>query len=663
MGKKEAKKDKGAAAEDWKAKLAQGFGREIPVEEKKEKNWVEEAVKFQKPTHGNNRNYVTRDNRQKYNRSGNQYAPVKRSNAPEMATAPYNFVSLPDKIVPAPLDQGLDWRGMDEKERIDRFKDYILQKGKLSGKLELELETVTPCFIGGHGATFYAPNGKPVIPGSTLRGLTKNLLKIITCGAMRRDEDFYDHHLYFRDIASTNINLKEYYGRRMVEKVSFTRKDGTEDSASRTKAEPGYLVRIKGQYFVYPAQAEAKDVKNPDERACIHWYSDGSADIITNPMRDKTNPDHDKKKFMHIKDPVWSNDKRLPVPPKVVEDYRNDKTRKGFDLLKNRFAKTGSYAGGFTHQKDADFVVPCYYVAQDGVVQHFGHGRYYRIPYLNSVGDKVPKYMQEKVIDFTDAMYGSQQLWGSRLFFEDAPLVKDAGALDKSYSHPLMSPNPTSYQLYLKQDVRPAKHWDEDTELRGYKLYWHQDIGKDDWKISEDDKLVKGMNEIQPLGSGNRFKGIIRFSNLSEVELGALCSLFHLEQEGEDIVFKIGQGKSIGMGSIRIKTKLFLENAEERYRQLFNGDAWNLGINETEDTVFCDKFAAYLDEALGGERRRFDIAMCELRTILNWNQTKSSDWKTKTSMMNPTKDKFDRRLKDRVILDDAIGFVNKRLKK
>ena len=45
MGKKEAKKDKGAAAEDWKAKLAQGFGRDVPIEEKKEKDYALTGIK------------------------------------------------------------------------------------------------------------------------------------------------------------------------------------------------------------------------------------------------------------------------------------------------------------------------------------------------------------------------------------------------------------------------------------------------------------------------------------------------------------------------------------------------------------------------------------------------------------------------------------------
>ena len=640
---------------DWREKLAKQFGVEKPKEEKKDKDWKQEAEKYNSNARKNGGSNFNRNNFQQDGRSDRQgQKPAGKSRPAGMATAPYNFVTLPDMIVPSPLDQNLNWQEMKEEERLERYKAYILTQGKLSGKLELELETVTPCFIGGNGESFYAPNGKPVIPGSTLRGLTKNLMKMVTCGAMRRDEDFYDHHLYFRDIASTNKNLRDYYQNRMVETVEFTKKDGTKGSASRTKADPGFLIRVKGDYFICPAQSEKKPVKNQFEKATIHWYAEGSADIITNPMRGK-------KIFMHIKDPVWDPDKQVSVPKKVVEEYQADKTRKGLNLFKN--AKTGTAAGGFTHRKEVDFVVPCFYVAHNGVVQHFGHGRYYRIPYLKSIGDQIPENMQRPVIDFTDALYGSKELWAGRLSFEDAQLIGNPELLKKSFSHPLMSPNPTSYQLYLKQNDYPAKHWDDETEIRGYKLYWHQKIDATGWQIGADENFVKGMSEIQPLAGGNRFKGVIRFSHLSEVELGALCSLFCLGKNGEDIVYKIGQGKSIGMGSIRIKAKLFIEDTKARYSKLFEGENWNVSIAEADVAEYCGQFISYQNEKLGENRKRFEVGMQELRTILNWNQTKLPDWKDKTAMMNPTKDKFDLRLKDRVILKDAISFVSERFKR
>ena len=88
---------------------------------------------------------------------------------------------------------------------------------------------MTPLFVGGDDAgTFFSPTGEPLIPGSTLRGMVRNLFKIVTAGTMRRDEDFTDRHLYFRCImAAGGKQLKElnaYYENRMMsgEKIQET---------------------------------------------------------------------------------------------------------------------------------------------------------------------------------------------------------------------------------------------------------------------------------------------------------------------------------------------------------------------------------------------------------------------------------------------------------
>lgn len=643
--------------DDWKAKLAASYGMEKPKDEKKETDWAKKAEQYNSMSRNSGKGGNYNQNRAQQNgrrNSPNNYS--SRSNSSADASAPYNFVSLPGVVVPSPLDQKLNWKAMDEDEVRTNFKDFILREGALSGKLELEMETVTPCFIGGNGEEFFAPGGTPTIPGSSLRGMTKNLLKIITCGAMRRDEDFYDHHLYFRDFAGRVKSFREHYKKCMVEMVKVKKDDGTTELKPRSKAHAGFIIRIKGEYYICPAQAKA--IYSPREcnkGESIKWYEDGSADIFTGKM-------FSKKTYMHIYNPVWDEDNRIPVPKTVVEDYRADKNRDGLDLFAN--ARTGSVASGYTHQENVDFVVPCYYTAQDGVVKHFGHGRYYRIAYDKSIGDHVPEAMQTTAVDFADAMFGSKELWASRVFFDDARLVGEPDYADKDFSHPLMTPNPTSFQLYLKQQENTVqKHWDDEADLRGYKLYWHQAIGKKDWQITKDvDKQVNGMKQIHPLSKGNRFKGSIRFANLNPIELGALCKVFHLAENGEEIVYKIGQGKSIGMGSIRIKAKLFIEDKAARYAKLFQGDSWNTSIQEQNENEYIQAFNSYLGNALGENRNRYDTAMKELRTMLNWNQTKLPDWKERTTMMNPTQ-KGDNRLKDRIVLKDAVKFVSESFKK
>ena len=87
------------------------------------------------------------------NRGGNRknhFSPNKGGNNPQKnistsattdnATAPYNFVSLPDK----PLHS--------EISSLEDFKAHIQRSGKLSGEIVLDIETKTPLFIGGNPA-------------------------------------------------------------------------------------------------------------------------------------------------------------------------------------------------------------------------------------------------------------------------------------------------------------------------------------------------------------------------------------------------------------------------------------------------------------------------------------------------------------------------------
>ncbi|MBR0062020.1 MAG: hypothetical protein IJP68_11135, partial [Selenomonadaceae bacterium] len=114
------------------------------------------------------------------------------------ATAPYNFVPLPEKILPAPLDD------------INNFAEYLSGQKTFSGEISLELEALTPLFIGGNGTKTFAPVDQPIIPGSSLRGMFKNIFKVVTCGAFRgkstaqkKGEDFNDEHIYFRCLMTT----------------------------------------------------------------------------------------------------------------------------------------------------------------------------------------------------------------------------------------------------------------------------------------------------------------------------------------------------------------------------------------------------------------------------------------------------------------------------
>lgn len=579
-----------------------------------------------------------------------------RPKTTEPASAPYNFVSLPEAIVPAPLDQGLDWHKMEEKERLTRYRDYVCREDAKSGRIELSIETLTPMFIGGSGTEFFSPAGEPIVPGSTLRGFMKHMVRMISGGAMRPGAEFTERHLYSRALADSLASFRDYYKERMVENITVTKTtdDGRKIEVTKpvSKASAGFLIAVRGKYYVCPADKESMKIPRGEEqnRAEIRWHhKEQSADIITGRSPQK------KYIYFRIGKADWSKEHRLPVPESVLKGYREDKSRGRFNLLANGLKR--DKAAGFTHDAEIDFCAPCFYMAKEGEVQHFGHGRYYRIPYETSIADHVPEALKKDTIDFADAIFGCKALWAGRVAFEDAALIGTAERLAPSRSHPLMTPNPTSFQLYLKQSGRETQHWDSAAPIRGYKLYWHQKASADSWRLDpERDKVVKGTQEIRPIAAGARFSGCIRFKNLRPEELGAMLEVFSLGESGEDICFKLGQGKSLGLGSVRIKARLLLEDTEKQFAGLFEDNAWRECLEESDGEEYLAAFRRWREEHLGEGKEAFQESMKELRCLLDWTKTNLPKWEQKTAMMR-IGDKDDTRFKDRVILKSALDFA------
>ena len=549
------------------------------------------------------------------------------------ATAPYNFIPLPKTVLPASF--------FDKKSKLaikDQYVSYVKTKGDLSGVIELDIETRTPFFIGaGKQERFFSPTGgDPIIPGSTMRGMVKNIMKILTCGAMRPsmrkdietkemegDGDFFDHPLYFRGMAAAaGTGIREAYD----DELSPEGEDGKRQYA----AKPGYLIKCTdNRYYICPAKHEVKN-GGGGKFPFIKWQEKGRAECFTGFMSSK------RHHTLHHS-PRW--DTKYPVDYNVIAAYFDDSTRRGFNLLKDKSIKKNEDAQRFTGQSDVVSVVPCFYVRRNEVVQHFGFGRYYRIPYRKSIGDHVPPELRDKrdsqgerIPDFADALFGRKEDWGSRLFFEDCVPVKGTiKYLASSFSRILSTPNPTSFQLYLDQKGGALKTWNDAAQIRGYKLYWHQK--NDDVKWSSD-KGLKGATPIRPIKSGAKFRGRIRFDRLSSQELGALLKVFELAACDPSVCFKLGRGKSIGMGSVRIDATLRLCD-KSAYTQLFDDGGWHRGETDAQSIKeYTRKFDAYLDETLDEtERAQYDISQRSLAVMLDWKNTESNNWANRTRMM------------------------------
>ena len=368
------------------------------------------------------------------------------------------------------------------------------------------------------------------------------------------------------------------------------------------------------------------------------------------------------------------------VPDEVIFSYQHDKNRGGVDLLDKKTAHANGAPKSIEGIPPYDQIMPCFYLTDDsGTIKSFGHGQSYRIPYENAITDAIPDTLKESHIDFADAVFGhsasssGETSWASRIAFDDAQIVSSHGEEDSDEAHMLMQPNPTSFQLYLKQSQADRlTDWDspEGPELRGYKMYWHSSPTHK-WQANANERelnLNRAANtpsllkRIAPLKPGAVFKGDIRFHDLTSEELGALLKVFNIGADGQDIAYKIGMGKSIGLGSIHIDAKLMLEDGS-RYQKLFDKNGWHDSQKETSPASFINTYEGYLNKQSDEFASDYTHILHEMQKVMDYNTTKVKNWDKVTAAINgdtdPNHDNPDTRFRDRNILPNIDEVLKK----
>lgn len=505
------------------------------------------------------------------------------------ATAPYNFVPLNDKVVPT-------------EEMPPDFDRYYIGKTN-TGYIELNIETKTPIYVHGtltetevknkvegkNKSDFFSPAEKLRIPGSSLRGMIRTLVEIMSYGKF----GFFDKkRLYYRGMADKAISLRAYYQQKI----------GT--------VYAGILYKDKLTYFI--EQTSFSKISKPDAQLKVtalgktykkfKFYDVGTEFlVVSGDMPGKNNDWLIRKKN--------GSGIKIEVSKEDVDSYANDVTREKnapnlYDLISRQKIKDTKKDG-----------VPCFFVKwkdKDGKGRvSFGHTRMFRLAYVSTVGDHIPETLKKDFpLDIPEAIFGNEKTFACRVFLEDA-FLKDPTGNDCEGEKvvTLLGPKPTTFQHYLVQTEenmanhpRNLAHYDSNppTAIRGYKLYWHRE--NQTYKNTKFDSNID--NKIQPVKADKTFTGRIRFENLYAVELGALLSALDLPQ---DCCHKLGMGKPLGLGSVKITPTLHLSKRKQRYESL---DAeWGEVSESTKEGEkikdFKDAFEKYVLSKLGENGKSF----------------------------------------------------------
>lgn len=550
--------------------------------------------------------------------------------ARESARAPYNFIPLvggeplPDKIV-----------------SHDRY--YL---DKHTGHFDVTLETITPVFVRGmvtneeHNQGKEAKDqpepfildGEPVIPGSTLRGMIRSLLEIITFGKMHfvSDNKLVYRAIYYADaLANTyrGIITDVLGGKQFVYPSSrmhggYLQKGNSESGWIIQPATVHYgesIALVDRQDVLAAGIPEIPKLKTydvgvkPATKRTVHTGKEGvqlhiaqangitstagsgyepATLIISNTVGKIGGKGSNRRWYPAIyeADPTAES---IPIPQRVWNDFIRDR-----DLNRGIVNRT--------IQKPGDVLF--YLLDSQGGLVFFGPTMFFRVPYENSIGSLIyDKPLASNFTDYADAMFGyvsergtekrDPVAYAGRVSVTSATLAD--GQTDVVYNEAYElrrtpgSPKPTTFQHYLEQPqgiqtTKPDLHHYgvKNARIRGHKLYWRQNVDIEGLKRDNTDgKKEKIETKFHPVRKGITFTFRVYFENLTNAELGALAWVLTLDGD-ENLYHMIGMGKPFGLGVVKLSPSLVITDVEARYRTLFDTNgAWYMPLKEPADYI------------------------------------------------------------------------------
>ena len=605
------------------------------------------------------------------------------------AFAPYNFVPLPERIVTQKVNDLPDQGKFDPK--------------RLSGYLDCELTTESPIYIRAGVNQEKVKKGKqskdipdffhltdenePVIPGSSLRGMLRTLVEIVTYsrvsfvsdkkmvyrsvgGATNHDAHYRDKMMHF----DGDRERKKFYTPRIL--GGYIEKVGSRDWAIRpAKVVDGTTyahIRINEGFFKTLQRLDhTKNAFQVYIRTSPYEYQDVRGGFLkikyAKTLEAKAGPGpglrpatvalsgwmNSKLSEAVIYEPDPDKSKLLELSDDQIDAYTEQISKEQIKLLGER---------GILNDGQ-----PVFYILDDKTkkVDFFGHARMFRVPYPNSPFDYIPedvrgdaKPKDPEQVDFAEAIFGytreikkekdnyKQRSYAGRVAITDGHLL--AGQTDlwltpgKTIVPKILSgPKPTTFQHYLVQtepnnykigEMRDGRDKFEtrlqdyaspksETALRGHKFYWHKGpTGLDE--IQEKGVVKEADSQhtrINPLKAGVKFTFRMNFENLSPEELGALLFVLDILAANEKTRLKIGMGKPLGMGAVKIVPKLFVKDTSARYSSLFGKVTWVGGFekNETTSQEALSKFLFRMKDELNTDLVKTK-RIAALLTVLQW---------------------------------------------
>ena len=552
----------------------------------------DEEIKSRDRSFSNNRNNNFRGNK------SNSKEPVK------VKQYPYNFVSLKD-----------------EKDVVYKGERKL---GTNTGKLVCKLVNKTPLFIMGKseqdnkGHTkewFCREKGITIIPGSSLKGVIRNIIDVLTNSVIRNVEDEKLEQRMgagkFESVFGIIESLPENGKKGIIveaEKIKVKTKDKTEVGNKKFKFEDrgqefsrkysykdGLIERVKLKDSIY--NLKETEIKIKPGVTIVEKLINNSKEY-KNYLIDNENG---VQGVLWFSSPIYGKiHEKLLIPKKngrkfefSKEEYEDFKyiIKQRAERIKNGKDINSST---FYYDKNLEIGDPVLFEVKDGkMAEHLAFSEIPRLRYKFSPLDLVPEEFcpgdSLKNLSFSERLFGTTGdntkkdeekkdelvALSGRVFFEDAKNYKPK-MIDNGNPVTLKAfgePHPTLTTFYL-DNIEKNYNENKGVSIRGRKFYWHHKdkIGTPFSKYRKTIEMPKDKNgqnkfaynsSLELMDINNEFEFNINFENLTDEELGVLIYAIELE---DGLLHKIGKGKAFGFGSCKIEIKEFLLENKDKYK-------------------------------------------------------------------------------------------------
>lgn len=504
----------------------------------------------------------------------------------------YNFVPLSNRVFFP------DWS---DKVSMDiPFEDGI------SGELEIVLTADTDIYTREsygqeqdenqqNGSDFFriTPDGNYAIPGTSIKGVIRNVLEIASFSKIVADDQKYSLRDLTRDArASYGDKMKnaqagwlyeDEVGHLYIRPCKLATIEQTEiERKARVK-----IGQERGQTSLEKYQRCHDVIKNS------FIITDGKAIFSKNPNQGipgtlvlTGQPSPRKPGAKHREFVFYDENKqaKLEVSEKVYKEFCFVHSEQNGNK-----SKPNTEWGYWKPKLQQGEPIPVFYITNGRNIESIGLARMYRLPYKYSIKEAICHTSREHYNtrkDFAETLFGyidDQDALRGRVSF--SVLESNVNTpLEEEVTTVLGSPKPTFYPFYLKREtgIGLIGYMNNNCQIRGWKRYPYRPTA-DAPQAGKDQKNV--ATSFKPLPKGTKFTGKIRLHNVKSTELGGLIwALTFGGMEGSH--HSVGMAKPFGYGAATInitKCNLFV-----------NKDL--LKINDTSSlNAFMNKFIMLME--------------------------------------------------------------------